>query len=177
MSMSRFTLDRSNPNDRVGGSGCLCKELGKAEGCDGPYVIFHGSTMADPRSPYPVVGVECLNAALQQIRRNPDEIAESGPAMDFVARMTAPTEATVEWDSFTDEERFAMQAAFPGGGVTKTSLGDYVDIPPVDPDHAATTAPGTLEGIALPPKVDYDPGIKPLEEPSAKEGEFVEVVE
>jgi hypothetical protein len=67
VSLEIFTVNDKNPNDTVGGSGCLCHPEGKATGCDGPYVVFHAAETDSGYSPYCVVGAACVRAAAKKL--------------------------------------------------------------------------------------------------------------
>jgi hypothetical protein len=62
--MSIFELVEVNPNDAVGGGGCICADT-KREDCKPPYAVFYGSEMASNVSPHAVICVECAAAVLK----------------------------------------------------------------------------------------------------------------
>lgn len=81
MSLEVFSINDKNPNDTVGGGGCLCHPDGKATGCEGPYVIFHAAETDSNLSPHCVVGAKCLKAAttkLLRIERGKDDALAAG---------------------------------------------------------------------------------------------------
>ena len=57
-----FKIVDVNPNDNVGGGGCLCSES-KDTDCHGPYAVFYVHDMASNISPHPVIGANCLRKA------------------------------------------------------------------------------------------------------------------
>lgn len=57
------TVVTNNPNDQIGGGGCLCGET-KRPGCVGPYAVFPASESASNISPHVVACRRCLQEAL-----------------------------------------------------------------------------------------------------------------
>lgn len=66
MSKEIFHVSDVNPNDAVGGGGCLCSE-GKTPECEPPYVIFYSQEMASNLSPHAVVCARCVEAASKAV--------------------------------------------------------------------------------------------------------------
>lgn len=63
MSAERFQVVATNPNDDVGGGGCLCSPE-KVTDCTGPFVVFYATEAGDSRlSPHQVLGCKCAKAA------------------------------------------------------------------------------------------------------------------
>ncbi len=58
----RFQIVDVNPNDTVGGGGCLCSES-KVADCKGPYAVFPVTDMENGLSPHVVIGSQCICAA------------------------------------------------------------------------------------------------------------------
>ena len=58
-----FKIVDVNPNDNVGGGGCLCSES-KDTDCKGPFAVFYTTDMSSNVSPHPVIGAGCLRAAV-----------------------------------------------------------------------------------------------------------------
>lgn len=54
-----LTISESNPNETVGGGGCLCHPI-KSTDTRGPFVIFPQSEMESNLSPHCVLCVDCL---------------------------------------------------------------------------------------------------------------------
>lgn len=71
-------FSETNPNDGIGGGGCLCSGLTKGRDTKPPYVIFPASETEMP-SPHAVLCAGCpaLKAALAKAA--PDE--DDGPAV------------------------------------------------------------------------------------------------
>jgi hypothetical protein len=57
--LENFSIMDENPNDAMGGGGCLCSDT-KVNGCDGPYAVFNATETDFIQSPYPVIGAKCL---------------------------------------------------------------------------------------------------------------------
>jgi len=62
MSAQRFEITDVNPNDAVGGGGCVCSPE-KVTDCKGPFAVFYATEMGDtPYSPHVVIGCACAKA-------------------------------------------------------------------------------------------------------------------
>jgi hypothetical protein len=57
--LENFSIMDENPNDALGGGGCLCSDT-KVNGCNGPYAVFNAVETDFIQSPYPVIGAACL---------------------------------------------------------------------------------------------------------------------
>lgn len=68
--LENFSIMADNPNDAVGGGGCLCSDT-KVEGCKGPYVVFNATETDFCPSPFPVIGTACLHAAMYEKMEGP----------------------------------------------------------------------------------------------------------
>jgi hypothetical protein len=53
-----FHIVEVNPNDAVGGGGCVCNE-GAHTDCTGPYAVFPAQEMESNLSPHCVISVKC----------------------------------------------------------------------------------------------------------------------
>lgn len=71
----RFTVSSVNPNDSVGGGGCLCSES-KVEDCKPPYVIFHVTETSSNLSPHVVGCANCIQKAAQAVEEG--EVLSAG---------------------------------------------------------------------------------------------------
>jgi hypothetical protein len=60
MSQGNFQVVATNPNDDVGGGGCICDPL-KNTDCQGPFVVIPGNDMDSPLSPHVVIGAKCID--------------------------------------------------------------------------------------------------------------------
>ena len=60
-----FFLSSTNPNDGIGGGGCLCS-ASKVEGCKGPYAIFPGTETDNNLSPHVVLSLNCATKFLDK---------------------------------------------------------------------------------------------------------------
>lgn len=187
MSLANFKLSKTNPNDSVGGGGCLCKAIGKATGCKGPYAVFTDQAINDPRSPHPVLSLACAQAILQTAERSGEDITSLGAPADMQSALAAQPEPNLDWDELTEDERKAF-SAFPPGELISVGAGDRVRVP-LDhkqvlpevekvPERRPRTAPG--EPNLTPDFSDpqEDPlvqlsGENPSEEPGTRQGEYV----
>lgn len=61
---ARFQIVEVNPNDAVGGGGCLCNE-GADVDCKGPYAVFFATEMANNLSPHVVISLSCAKAVVE----------------------------------------------------------------------------------------------------------------
>lgn len=67
MSATRFHVTDVNPNDTVGGGGCLCSES-KVSDCKPPFVVFYVQEMESNASPHAVACQACIDAAGDALR-------------------------------------------------------------------------------------------------------------
>lgn len=67
MSLENFQVSHSNPNDQIGGKGCLCHPEGEATGRTAPFVIFHAASTDSTLSPHAVACAGCIRAACKRI--------------------------------------------------------------------------------------------------------------
>jgi hypothetical protein len=74
VSLENFKLSEANPNDGIGGKGCLCHPEGEATGREGPFVIFHASSTDSTLSPHAVVCAGCIKGACRQIAAEESEV-------------------------------------------------------------------------------------------------------
>lgn len=72
----RFHISDNNPNDSVGGGGCVCSEL-KCEDCKPPYAVFYGTEMANNLSPHTVLSLGCAKAFARK-SEDPGELLSAG---------------------------------------------------------------------------------------------------
>ena len=77
--MGRFYLSETNPNDGIGGGGCVCSPL-KCEDCTGPYAVFPATEMENNLSPHVVISLECAAEALRKAKTDPSSILSAGEA-------------------------------------------------------------------------------------------------
>jgi hypothetical protein len=62
LSFDIFHITDENPNQRVGGGGCLCSPTACG---DGPYMVFNGTDMESPVSPFPVACAGCVRRGVE----------------------------------------------------------------------------------------------------------------
>jgi len=76
-----YTISLENPNDEVGGGGCLCNEE-RTEDCVGPFVIFPSAETSSNASPHVVLCAKCALGAARLVEdvadgyKEPDEVIE-----------------------------------------------------------------------------------------------------
>lgn len=75
--MSQFKLSDENPNDIVGGAGCLCHPRGSDE-TRGPFLVFASTTTDDNLSPHIVLCAHCACVASDKVHgpAEPEEVIE-----------------------------------------------------------------------------------------------------
>ncbi len=89
-----FKIVDVNPNDSVGGGGCLCSET-KDVDCKPPYAVFYVHDMASNISPHPVVCANCLTKATSALD---GEVLAGGEKNEYIE---IPEE---EIEEITDED-------------------------------------------------------------------------
>jgi hypothetical protein len=65
MSLENFVISDVNPNDTVGGGGCVCSES-KVGDCVAPFAIFYAHDTDTPLSPHTVICAKCADAVCRQ---------------------------------------------------------------------------------------------------------------
>lgn len=61
----RFFLSETNPNDGIGGGGCLCSPL-KCEDASGPYAVFPSIETDSNLSPHVVICAPCAEGVCRR---------------------------------------------------------------------------------------------------------------
>ncbi|MGZ6570461.1 MAG: hypothetical protein ACXVHB_05970 [Solirubrobacteraceae bacterium] len=61
MAFQQFIVTTVNPNDNMGGGGCVCDPR-KQEDCRPPYIVCYGNEMHDHLSPHVVACAGCVKA-------------------------------------------------------------------------------------------------------------------
>lgn len=69
----RGYYSETNPNDGIGGGGCVCSPL-KCEDCKGPFVVFPATETDSNQSPHVVISVHCA----RQIAEGEDKAQDEG---------------------------------------------------------------------------------------------------
>lgn len=82
--MSQYTVAPENPNELVGGGGCLGNGDSKHEDCKGPYVIFQTVETASNQSPHAVLCYACLEEISKDVFGPQDEAVIDLPASEVV---------------------------------------------------------------------------------------------
>lgn len=75
--MTTFFISDNNPNDGIGGGGCVCSPL-KHEDCKGPFAIFPGTETDSNLSPHVVLSLSCAKAFCAKADVAGDDILSSG---------------------------------------------------------------------------------------------------
>lgn len=70
MSAARFSVCEDNPNDSIGGGGCVCGESKQTE-CAGPYLVFPGVETDSRLSPHVVISQACVIKAAHAVGLQP----------------------------------------------------------------------------------------------------------
>lgn len=60
----RFVVSDQNPNDGIGGGGCLCSPT-KCVDCKPPYLIFPATETDNNLSPHAVLSVNCARQGVR----------------------------------------------------------------------------------------------------------------
>jgi len=76
----RYMISETNPNDGVGGGGCLCSEV-KCEDCVPPYAIFPNTEMSTNLSPHVVVSIHCARKFVEDVDAGAETI-RAGEVID-----------------------------------------------------------------------------------------------
>lgn len=87
--MSQFHLSDENPNDIVGGKGCLCHPRGSDE-TRGPFLIFTPTTTDDNLSPHAVLCAHCACDAKEDIEW--EEEKQDPITVEVIEEVTVPPE-------------------------------------------------------------------------------------
>ncbi len=71
----RYKVTNENPNDAVGGGGCVCGDTKQAD-CEPPYVVFYASETDSNLSPHVVVCQRCVESAYAGTAAYEDRIVD-----------------------------------------------------------------------------------------------------
>jgi hypothetical protein len=74
----RYSISETNPNESVGGAGCLCSET-KCEDACGPYAVFYGNEMDSGLSPHVVLCAPCARRFVDAIDGGAEMIKAGEP--------------------------------------------------------------------------------------------------
>jgi hypothetical protein len=106
-----FVLSENNPNDGIGGGGCLCNPRWD-EDREGPFFLFPGTATDDDMSPHAVVcagcvksmcrkldsGAEALNAGERGDRPKPGRRKQPDVPVSYTQTGIGPIDAADELD-------------------------------------------------------------------------------
>ena len=67
MSLELFKVVERNPNEDVGGGGCVCSPETETSYCEGPYVVFYAASTDEAYSPHVVACKACIEAAAEAL--------------------------------------------------------------------------------------------------------------
>jgi hypothetical protein len=90
----RFTISETNPNDSIGGGGCLCSEV-RHEDRGGPYAVFPFTEQVSGLSPHIVICAPCVRsvcAGLGDEDREQVFLGEPVPELDGDAELLSITQ-------------------------------------------------------------------------------------
>lgn len=87
MSYQQFIVTNRNPNDDIGGGGCVCDER-KQRDCKGPFVVCYGNHMLDERSPHVVIGASCIAKMHEKLQG--EVLATGAPGVNVEQAEPAP---------------------------------------------------------------------------------------
>lgn len=74
MSLELFKVVEHNPNEDIGGGGCVCSPEQETSYCKGPFVVFYASETSEHYSPHVVVCQKCIDAASEALGLEDAEI-------------------------------------------------------------------------------------------------------
>jgi hypothetical protein len=66
--VSTFFVSDNNPNDGIGGGGCVCHPT-KCLDCKGPYAIFPATETDNNSSPHVVLSLGCAKAFVAKAKK------------------------------------------------------------------------------------------------------------
>lgn len=84
----RFEISETNPNDQIGGGGCVCGPT-KSVDCEGPYALFYATDHDNNASPHVVLSLKCAEAFVRRATERPETILSAGEK-DPCAPLTEP---------------------------------------------------------------------------------------
>ena len=99
----RFYLSDTNPNDSIGGGGCLCSE-GRCEDRGGPYAVFFVTETDSNQSPHVVQCAPCARAVVAAIDGDAERIKAGEPVVDVEATLIAETLVPAHENPVADDE-------------------------------------------------------------------------
>lgn len=66
MAHGQFSVTSVNPNDTLGGGGCVCDPRKQVD-CKPPYIVCYANDMEDPRSPHVVICQACVGMMQEKL--------------------------------------------------------------------------------------------------------------
>lgn len=70
--MERFHITDTNPNDAIGGGGCVCSEV-KCEDCKAPFAVFYVTETSSNVSPHVVISLDCAKAVVRKAEEGAEQ--------------------------------------------------------------------------------------------------------
>lgn len=105
-----FAIVAENPNDQIGGGGCLCSGELKGEDCCGPFIVFPKSEQVSSVSPHSVLCARCLGQVRDALGDPDTEILQ--PTTDVIS---TPEDGPVLVTSIESAEYVGFEQAANGG--------------------------------------------------------------
>ena len=87
MASEQFTVSDTNPNDAVGGGGCVCSET-ESPDCKPPYAVFYASETASNISPHTVICLNCAAAFVEAAKGEVAQVGEKDPEQEIITTAT-----------------------------------------------------------------------------------------
>jgi hypothetical protein len=81
MSAEHFRITDHNPNDDIGGGGCVCGDS-KLTGCTGPYAVFYATETDSNLSPHVVLSLACARAFVERADAREDAVVVDAEAVE-----------------------------------------------------------------------------------------------
>lgn len=99
----RYYISETNPNDSIGGGGCLCSE-GRCEDRGGPYAVFHVTETDSNLSPHAVVCAPCVRAVVVDLDGDAERLKAGEPVIDVESVEIADTDVPAHENPVGDED-------------------------------------------------------------------------
>lgn len=104
MSHKQFIVSDVNPNDTLGGGGCICDPRKQID-CKPPYVVFYGNDMLVDNSPHVVACKSCIDDCAEKLK---GEVLSAGERGGVVPASRA-IELLKEHDPVLPSPRYAPE--------------------------------------------------------------------
>jgi hypothetical protein len=97
----RFHISETNPNDAIGGGGCLCSE-GRCGDRGGPYAVFYVTETDSNLSPHVVLCAPCARGVVDNL--DGETIKAGEPVVDADSVLIAETLVPAHENPVTEDE-------------------------------------------------------------------------